>query len=142
VQQTSADDRGDKQAFTLSYRHIARVGKGQIKESVEHACEDFQSVMFSASGWNGFNVSLRQLRHPRFLQSLRDVLQKTGLRPSLVQLETSESILWDPKLSLGLLQEMKESACGFPSTTSAPNWPPCRLSTASRSTWSNPASVW
>lgn len=55
-----------------------------------------------------FNVSLRQLRHPRFLQSLRDILKTTGLLPSLVQLETSEGILWDPRFSLGLLREMKD----------------------------------
>jgi EAL domain-containing protein (putative c-di-GMP-specific phosphodiesterase class I) len=53
------------------------------------------------------NVSLRQLRHPRFLQTLRGILKETGLPPSMVQIEICEGILWDPKLSASLLKEMK-----------------------------------
>lgn len=53
------------------------------------------------------NVSLQQLRHPRFLQTLRGILNETGLPPSMVQIEMCESVLWDPNLSANLLKEMK-----------------------------------
>lgn len=53
------------------------------------------------------NVSLQQLRHPRFLQTLKGILKETGVPPSMVQIEMCEGILWDPKLSANLLKEMK-----------------------------------
>jgi len=55
------------------------------------------------------NVSLRQLRHPRFLQALRSILEETRLSPALVQLEIRESVLWDPKFSVDLLTELKNA---------------------------------
>ena len=54
------------------------------------------------------NVSLRQLRHPSFLQTLRNILDETALSPSMLQLETREGVLWDPKFSTGLLKEAKD----------------------------------
>ena len=54
------------------------------------------------------NVSLRQLRHPDFLQTLKAVLKETGLSPSLLQLETRESVIWDPKSSSTLLDSVKD----------------------------------
>jgi diguanylate cyclase (GGDEF)-like protein/PAS domain S-box-containing protein len=53
------------------------------------------------------NISLRQLRHPRFLQTLRRILKETELPPLMVQLETCESALWDPNLSTSLLTDLK-----------------------------------
>lgn len=53
------------------------------------------------------NVSLQQLRHSRFLETFRKILAETALPPSLIQLELRESVLWDPKLSTSLLEEMK-----------------------------------
>ena len=53
------------------------------------------------------NVSLRQLRHTRFLQTLKNILEETGLSPSAVQLDVRESVLWDTKLSTSLLKDMK-----------------------------------
>jgi diguanylate cyclase (GGDEF)-like protein/PAS domain S-box-containing protein len=59
------------------------------------------------------NVSLRQLRHPRFLQTLRDILAETRLPPALMQIETNESVLWDPKLPIDLLKEIKKIGVRF-----------------------------
>ena len=53
------------------------------------------------------NVSLRQLRHPRFLQMFGDILEKTGLPSPMVQLEMSESAFLDPTLSASLLTALK-----------------------------------
>jgi len=55
------------------------------------------------------NVSLRQLRHPRFLQIFGNILEETGISPSMVQLETRESVLWDPKFSTNLLKDAKNN---------------------------------
>lgn len=53
------------------------------------------------------NVSLRQLRDPRFPQVLRKKLAETEIPPAMVQLEANESALWDPSFSPGLLTELK-----------------------------------
>lgn len=55
------------------------------------------------------NVSLRELRHPGFLKTLRQILEETGLPPLLVQLEMRENVLWDPKLSVSFLQQVKNT---------------------------------
>lgn len=55
------------------------------------------------------NLSSKQSRDPRFLPMLRQILEETGLSPSLLQLEMRESMLWEPKFSVDLLKQMKES---------------------------------
>lgn len=53
------------------------------------------------------NVSLRQLRHLHFPQTLKNILEETGLSPSALQLDARESVLWDSKFSPNLLKEVK-----------------------------------
>jgi len=53
------------------------------------------------------NVSLRQLRDPRFLQILKKALAENGLPPSMLQLDVSEVALWDPAFSTSLLTALK-----------------------------------
>jgi diguanylate cyclase (GGDEF)-like protein/PAS domain S-box-containing protein len=54
------------------------------------------------------NLSSMQLRAPHFLQTLKRILEETGLPAPLLQLEMREAALWDPKLSQSLLAQMKE----------------------------------
>ncbi|RZI42609.1 bifunctional diguanylate cyclase/phosphodiesterase [Herbaspirillum sp. HC18] len=55
------------------------------------------------------NLSSIQLRDPRLLDTLKRILEETGLPASMLQLEMRESMLWDPKFSRNLLNQMKES---------------------------------
>jgi diguanylate cyclase (GGDEF)-like protein/PAS domain S-box-containing protein len=59
------------------------------------------------------NLSATQLRDPRFLQTLRRILDETGLPASLLQLETQEGVLWDPKFSKNLLEQIEDSGLHF-----------------------------
>jgi EAL domain-containing protein (putative c-di-GMP-specific phosphodiesterase class I) len=55
-----------------------------------------------------FNVSLQQIRHPSFLQTLKKALEESGVPPAMIQLEACESVLWDPKISASLFKQMKD----------------------------------
>ena len=55
------------------------------------------------------NVSSRQLKHPRFMPVLRDVLQSTGLPAGSLRLELRESLLLDPKSPEAFLRQLKGS---------------------------------
>jgi diguanylate cyclase (GGDEF)-like protein/PAS domain S-box-containing protein len=58
------------------------------------------------------NLSSMQLRDPRFVPTIKRILDETGLPPSLLQLGTRESVLWDSKFSKTLL-ELKDSDLHF-----------------------------
>jgi diguanylate cyclase (GGDEF)-like protein/PAS domain S-box-containing protein len=53
------------------------------------------------------NLSSAQLRDPRVLETLKRVLDETGLPPAMLQIALRERVLWEPKFSPGLLEEMK-----------------------------------
>jgi diguanylate cyclase (GGDEF)-like protein len=59
------------------------------------------------------NLSPTQLRDPCFLQTLKRILDETGLPASLLQLETHESVLWDLKFSKTLLAQIEDSGLHF-----------------------------
>jgi diguanylate cyclase (GGDEF)-like protein/PAS domain S-box-containing protein len=59
------------------------------------------------------NLSPLQVRDPRFLQMLKRILAETGLAPSLLQLETQESVLWDLTFSQSLLDQIGDSGLHF-----------------------------
>lgn len=55
------------------------------------------------------NVSVAQLRREDFVASVREILQRTGLKPSLLELEITESIVMDsPETLIGRLQGLKD----------------------------------
>ena len=86
------------------------------------------------------NLSARELDEPGLVDSVRDALAETGLDPAHLVLEITESLLLvDLPATVGTLLELRLSACGSPSTTSAPatpRWPTSRTCrwTSSRST--------
>lgn len=54
------------------------------------------------------NVSARQFRDPRFLDDLKEILQKTGLHPNALELEITEgTLMTDTNLARAVLQELK-----------------------------------
>jgi diguanylate cyclase (GGDEF)-like protein/PAS domain S-box-containing protein len=59
------------------------------------------------------NLSPTQLRDPRFLQTLKRILDETGLPASLLQLETHESVLWDLKFSKSLMEQIENTGLHF-----------------------------
>lgn len=59
------------------------------------------------------NVSSKQLRHPRFLAILNNVLDGTGLPPSLLRLEMRESVLLDPKFCGNTMHGIRKRGVGL-----------------------------
>lgn len=57
----------------------------------------------------GVNVSLRQFIQPNFLEMVRNVLVETGLEPSVLQIEITESMLLkDPEVIAATLRALSE----------------------------------
>mgnify|MGYP002402488499 CR=1 FL=1 len=54
-------------------------------------------------------LSAMQWRDPRLLETLKQILEETGLPASMLQLAMREGVLFDPKFSTNLLTQMKES---------------------------------
>lgn len=60
------------------------------------------------------NVSAAQLRNPLFPKQLREILAKTGLRPSRLELEITETyIVLDTDMAVGVLHEMHKLGVGI-----------------------------
>lgn len=53
------------------------------------------------------NVSAVQFRHPQFVQTVGNVLKKTGLAPEFLELEVTESLLNEPALIKDRLDSLK-----------------------------------
>lgn len=55
------------------------------------------------------NISALEFRHQHFFECVREILQETGLEPSLLQLELTESVLMrNVESSTTILQALKE----------------------------------
>ena len=66
--------------------------------ALQTACED--ALHWNGSGvksqqWVAVNVSGRQLSHPGYVDEVREVLEQTGLPPSRLHLEITESVLME-----------------------------------------------
>lgn len=53
------------------------------------------------------NVSVRQLQHGDFVETVRKVLQETGLNPRHLELEITESVMQDIKETTAVLNDLK-----------------------------------
>jgi EAL domain-containing protein (putative c-di-GMP-specific phosphodiesterase class I) len=67
--------------------------------ALQTACEDIQQWCPNESAtcrqWVAVNVSGRQLSHPDFVDEVRQVLMDTGMPPSRLHLEITESVLME-----------------------------------------------
>ena len=55
------------------------------------------------------NVSAMEFRHPRFIESLEKILEETGLEPSSIELELTESVLMeDAEMAVTRLKTLKD----------------------------------
>jgi len=77
---------------------VFRTACRQYKRWIESGC----SVPLT------LNLSEMQLRDPRLLETLQRVRDETGVPASMLQLEMSEGVLWDPKFPRGVLTQMKK----------------------------------
>ncbi len=79
---------------------------------LHRACVQARKWQLSAPGHPlklSVNVSTRQLHEPDFVDQVRDVLLKTGLRPDSLALEITESLLLGERETLvAQLEELKE----------------------------------
>lgn len=54
------------------------------------------------------NVSVRQLEHPQFIENIKKVLRETKIKPQLLELEVTESILADVQNVVEVLNKIRE----------------------------------
>jgi hypothetical protein len=81
------------------------------------------------------NLSGRQLQHAQVIQDISEALRDSGLPPSSLVLEMTESVLLDDNENvLASLRQLKELGPAWPSTTSAPATPRSATCTTSPST--------
>jgi diguanylate cyclase (GGDEF)-like protein/PAS domain S-box-containing protein len=88
---------------------IVPIGRWVLRE----ACRQAVSVQ---SFWSGseqlymcVNLSVKQLQHSDVISDVRDALSESGLEPSLLTLEITESMLIDdPELAVVKLEELRE----------------------------------
>lgn len=86
---------------------ILDIGKWVLEESFLTAKKWNESYGFQ--GRIAVNVSARQLIHPDFLMVTRELIEKTGCNPALIELEITESsILENPQRIIQLLKVLKE----------------------------------
>jgi diguanylate cyclase (GGDEF)-like protein/PAS domain S-box-containing protein len=98
---TAADFLADAEQARLMLQidqWVFRTACRQYKGWIESGC----SVPLT------LNLSQMQLRDPRLPETLQRVCDETGVPASVLQLEMSEGVLWDPKFPKGVLARMKE----------------------------------
>lgn len=77
---------------------------------LQQACRQIQS--WSTAGLPpipiSVNISALEFRHQDFIEEVRTILEKTGISPSMLQLEITESVLMnDAKTSIAKLEQLK-----------------------------------
>jgi diguanylate cyclase (GGDEF)-like protein/PAS domain S-box-containing protein len=110
------------QGLISPYRFIEAAEDTGILVSIGHwlllqTCRqlrDWQAANFSAQPIHiTVNVSARQLADARLVNDLQDALQQSGVDPSLLQLEMTESVAAaDPKLTVTVLSHLKHMGIG------------------------------
>jgi diguanylate cyclase (GGDEF)-like protein len=85
---------------------IDQIGEWAIRE----ACTTFQT--WRSEGWNvgrvSVNLSMRQLRDDRFVDSVRRILEETRMPPGALELEVTESTLAEsPRRAMVVLEELR-----------------------------------
>ena len=108
---------------------------------VEQACRQAQRWQAARADdepmFVSVNLSGRQLDTAALVDNVADILQRTGLEPSLLGLEITESVVMrDPEASTTPSARSRISVCGSPSTTSARATRRSPISAASRSSCS------
>jgi predicted signal transduction protein with EAL and GGDEF domain len=116
---------GDFLAVAEEAGMIAPIGRWVLEEAVEQARRWRAAGMWPAPAAGGapmlgVNLSVSQLRDPELVEHLVRVIARSGLDPADIVLEITESVLReDTEERIAELQELKRSACGSRSTTSA-----------------------
>lgn len=90
---------------------IVPIGGWVLNEALQQA-QQWRHTLPGAKDLTIFvNVSVRQLQDPRFVDTVRDALRTTGIRPAAVTLEITESVLMDQnELPTAIVQGLH--ACG------------------------------
>jgi diguanylate cyclase (GGDEF)-like protein/PAS domain S-box-containing protein len=92
---------------------LVSIGHWLILQACRQLCE-WESDQFSKQPMNvTVNVSARQFANARLVNDIQDALQQTGVDPSRLQLEITESIAeTDPTLTVTVLSHLKHLGIG------------------------------
>jgi len=92
---------------------IVSIGSWVLAEACRQAAE-WQARYGNAPWTVSVNVSVKQLQQARFVDEVRDVLEQTGLAPSRLMLEITESVVMkDAAMMLRRLRELKALGVGL-----------------------------
>ncbi|MCM3390385.1 EAL domain-containing protein [Ureibacillus chungkukjangi] len=76
---------------------------------IRKACE--QLIYWKEEGLDEFtiavNISIRQFYKPNFISQFKKIIDETGINPSLLELEVTESMTMDVELAKKILDELK-----------------------------------
>ena len=92
---------------------LVSIGHWLILQACRQLCE-WEASRFSDQPMNiTVNVSARQFADARLVNDIQDALQQTGVDPSRLQLEMTESVAAaDPKLTVTVLSHLKHMGIG------------------------------
>jgi len=92
---------------------LVSIGHWLILQACRQLCE-WEASRFSDQPMNiTVNVSARQFADARLVNDIQDALQETGVDPSRLQLEMTESVAAaDPKLTITVLSHLKHFGIG------------------------------
>ena len=82
---------------------IIEVGAWVFREAVEQLVRWDEQYGLDETHSMNINVSKRQLIHPEFLSMVQDVLHSTGIKPSRVKVEITESTVIDPRHDMSVV---------------------------------------
>lgn len=85
---------------------ITALGEWVLHEACKQASSWIEQNIFN--GTIAVNISMRQLRDPDFAYRVESILDKTGLPPSQLELEITETgIMQDSELSISILKQLQ-----------------------------------
>ncbi len=86
---------------------IVPIGEWVLRQAVQEL-QNWQKV-YQKQLKMAVNISIKQLEHPNFIHTVKDVLANSGLNPSLLELEVTESLaMKNVEYALEVIEKLRE----------------------------------
>jgi diguanylate cyclase (GGDEF)-like protein/PAS domain S-box-containing protein len=92
---------------------IVPLGRWVLMEACQQMAHWQRALVVDPEMTISVNVSFRQLSDPNLTGEVRDILEKTGLRPRSLRLEMTESIMSNTDMAIDVLEKLKELGVGL-----------------------------
>ncbi|XHY21263.1 hypothetical protein ViNHUV68_19710 [Vibrio sp. NH-UV-68] len=82
---------------------------GWVIQQACHQLKEWQGLGIDISGRLAINVSVQQIEHPDFFDSVCNTLDREGVSPSMIELEVTESVLMrEPAKAMAVLTRLSD----------------------------------